>query len=671
MLRAVWVLLLVSGLTGVAGFAAADEDGQQLDEELQITLMHPAVRPGLLHRFQVHLVPRQSEDHSQRRAAFVITVFSQDRENILFQRELQRVSARSLREGLVVNWLAPDEWPDVPLQVEVRWQLSGRPLTARKTLPDLLAIARRLTVLDEQLQAQGTQDPLPWLWIEQMAEELRGPTDHFGSRVIIDREALLRQWLTGSRDVKQLPEQAWRDPSDGSVQPVRLTRPEGQDPRGIVVALVNGPVHAKSRWPRMSEDRRTAITAAGWRVVEMFPAGDPAFQGHNRQRLQALIMAERNRYPDVPLVVFARGDSASGAVWQPLLHPSTVSAVIIDHGRWRTPATTAVAADEATQRWQELHQQPERRLAHLHGVRAYVSGPLDRHLRNFWQRRERVDGQSLLHQVDAQVFATSLWWEELARDLDPPQQPQEYRVLVPGRYGPWFVHYVADPLHGGSLRRERDSGQLAINGLEGVRMVTEGDRRQHTVVPSPTVVPPQASGYHYGRAQGPLSAYARQPFVVILGSGEHQAAAERNYALLNRFLSDWAQHAWGRPPVVSDQAFRSEDWLQHTWVLIGGPLSNAVTRRLQERAPQLLPVQWDHRSVSIEGRQEARSAQVGVAIAVAHPQDQSRQVIVLDGKPVWPEGDMPLRGLADFAWQIGDNPVQTRLLIPLQDEQER
>ena len=654
------LLLVLAGLPliGLSSLAA--------QERLHITSLHPAVRPGLLHRFQVQLQPAEqaeSLDDDQRRAALEVAVLSDPHAAPLFQRRLEGVSADHLREGIVVNWLAPDEWPDHPLQVEVRWLLPSRPPSVRKPLRDLLASARLLGALAQRLDEQGASDPLPRLWLEQSAEQLRGPTDLYGARVVLRREEYLQSWLDGARDFSHLSEQAWRDPSDGSVQPLRIHMPDLPEPLGVVVALVDGPVHDKSRWPRMRAEVRRALLAAGWCVLEVFPAGDVGYVGHGRRRLQAVIAKQRSVYPDLPLVIFATGVSAQGALWQTLLHPGTLSAVILHNGRQDIQPQQIEAADNATARWLALHQQPERRLAHLYGVSAYVSGSVDRNLRRLWQRREEIDGRALVHEVDEDALRSSEWWQELIAAVGSVQEPREYRVLTPGRYGPWLVHQVEDRTRGGSLRFDAASETMIGGGLRATRVGTGA-------IPGPqTVVPLSSGGAHLSQAHGPLGAFASGPFVIILGSGEHQAAAERNQALLHRFVSDWGQHAWGRPPVVSDQAFHPEAWDQHHWVLIGGPRSNAVAARLQEHAPNLWPVQWDHRSVTIEGEQFVRSSAVGVAMAVPHPRQLRRQLVLLDGAAVWPAGDLPLRGLADFAWRIGDGAVRTRLLFPApQDE---
>lgn len=139
--------------------------------------------------------------------------------------------------------------------------------------------------------------------------------------------------------------------------------------------------------------------------------------------------------------------------------------------------------------------------------------------------------------------------------------------------------------------------------------------------PLPALAPPR----------GRLAAWADGPFVVVVGTGEHRAARDDARSLMDAFMRAWATHAHGLPPVVDDTAFRERDWPGRNLVLIGSPRGNAVLRDLLPG----LPVAWDDRTIRVGGRTCHRSLAPALAVAVAHPLDPSRTILVLDGAPAW------------------------------------
>jgi hypothetical protein len=167
---------------------------------------------------------------------------------------------------------------------------------------------------------------------------------------------------------------------------------------------------------------------------------------------------------------------------------------------------------------------------------------------------------------------------------------------------------------------------------------------------------------------GPLTSYANGPFVIVVGTGESVAAAADAETLARSFVTAWAHHAHGLPPVIRDRDYRHRDWRGHHLVLIGNPLSNAVIKDLADDLE--LPVTWDFRTeiVKIPGKTLAvlRSEHRPLALAVPSPRHDGTSILILDGAPSWPEdphqSPLPLSTffLPGSAWPacvIGDATV--------------
>ena len=137
----------------------------------------------------------------------------------------------------------------------------------------------------------------------------------------------------------------------------------------------------------------------------------------------------------------------------------------------------------------------------------------------------------------------------------------------------------------------------------------------------------------------PLAGYAAGPFVVVVGTGEHDAAATDNARLADEFIAAWAIHAHGLPPRIDDAQWRAEDWPHHRLVLIGSPRSNRV---LTDLAPRL-PAAWNDRGVLLGGIARTRQPPTFCALAVTDPRSFDRTLVMIDG--TWParwESGLPL-----------------------------
>lgn len=153
--------------------------------------------------------------------------------------------------------------------------------------------------------------------------------------------------------------------------------------------------------------------------------------------------------------------------------------------------------------------------------------------------------------------------------------------------------------------------------------------------PPPATLPPPPPDGLDG-----LTAYARGPFVVVVGMGEHRAAQSDDLALATAFRTAWARHAHGLPPLVTDDTFDRRRWRDATWILIGNPRSNRIAATLD---PASWPVQWDGRSVALGAQRVLRCERRPVAVLTTH--DNHRLAILLDGAFTFPDGGLPLAGV--------------------------
>lgn len=143
---------------------------------------------------------------------------------------------------------------------------------------------------------------------------------------------------------------------------------------------------------------------------------------------------------------------------------------------------------------------------------------------------------------------------------------------------------------------------------------------------------------------GLIPRYADAPFVIVVGTGEHAAAARANRELGAAFRAAWAAHAHGVPPLVEDQAFRAEAFPDHHLVCIGNPRSN----RVLEGFALSWPVQWSLRELTWPGGSALRVERRPVAAALPRPGVPDRVVVLLDGAPAWQATGLPLADLGDL-----------------------
>lgn len=210
--------------------------------------------------------------------------------------------------------LVPERLGDGRLaaEAELRWALPGLPprvLTGRVPVASPAGVLAEAAAAVQRLQARLAvrDEPLPWLWAEQIADLAAGPdTAARVARVAALGERII-SWL--ERPVRVRAEGPWlegalRDPVDGSVQPWRLALPAGRGPHPLALYLASEPATCKADWAGPPPALIAAATAQGLALLAPYPAGDAGWQGPARRRLPLAIDAAASA---VPFLDAARG----------------------------------------------------------------------------------------------------------------------------------------------------------------------------------------------------------------------------------------------------------------------------------------------------------------------------------------------------------------------------
>lgn len=524
---------------------------------------------------------------------------------------------------------------DLTITVSDRSRRDLQHLTRR--LPTPLFLQRGLEQQQRLLRERGDHDPLPALWLEQAGELLLNGPSLATCHQLIDLGARLDRWLAGERQPQIM--RALRDPLDDSVQPYRLHLPGDGAVTLLAVVLAEPPRPLrKCAWPNLPAAWLAAARSAGCAVLEVYPAGDAAWNGIARQRVWSVIAAASAADPrlaKVPVALVGSGHGAAAAVALTEDHPLRVQAVGLIAAR--LPPSEALPV-EPHARWLALHRAGERP-AHLLGTTVVLADPGDAATRA-WSGRMMLAGNAPV--VAGKGATQADFWQGLTRTTTAPRR--DWMVLAPTRIGRLHIEALSDWGIAGSLSED----------TTGVR--TFGIARLRSDEPLPSTVdgkpyrapgaPPAPPRKHLGQATGPLAAYAGGPFTVVVGTAESAAAQAENRALAQAFATAWASHAQGRVRLVADTGLDETALPGQHLILIGNPRSNLLLARLTERTT--LPVQWDARSVTVAGQSFLRADRRAIALAWPHPAHDGRLLVILDGRPAWTATGLPLAGLPDL-----------------------
>lgn len=692
-------ICLVAALS-MTSFARPMAGGENLGTDLAITACDPVVRTGLPFRCTIAWKPDTEPPGAHRLAVGIIQGGI-----VLATNELPLERAGQLADGVSLV-LFPADPADPVAPVELKAAVLSRDATARtrvaKTLTTPAALAARFAAARKPLAKET--ELLPLLWIEQGSELASMPVTLGNCERLTAITTKLEQWAAGTRPVvapETTIETAFRDPVDGSLQPVRLHLPKRDaakpSPPLWAVLLRDLPDGAvKATWPEAPVAWITAALAQRIAVVEVYPSGDRHWTGVARRRIDLAFDAAQKLWPiprnyggmnRIELIV-ANGPAAAGAVGWLDDHPDCAVLALVDPVL-PDPEWTG----DALRDWLALGR-PGRRIGQF--MRTYIGifGTPDQATR-IWMQKSRESRSYVVHHSDQYggndmlagdgkepgVFTTSpatpaFWnWCMVACDRKSVFKvygPYERQLGRPGTLGffdmvdavvaiePWgrpariLWEWPEVPEH---------SSKWSSNGtLLRLDSRSAGFMEEFALVdgaPYRTPPPPPVPSKSFGQATGPLFNYAEAPFTVVVGTAEHAAARADNQALANTFITAWAQHAHGIPPSCTDVDFKPHP--KHNLVLIGNERSNRVLAELAERLRDRglpLPLSWTLREVILRDpagtRSWLRADRRPLALCWPHPDFDGRLLVILDGAPAWPlaagwqTGDLPLLELPDL-----------------------
>jgi len=615
-IRRLLILLLMMGLSCAGEVRIADAD--------------PLVRPGLLFRCTIQYSGPEVGP------CMVTAVLLQG------ERELSRLSLpvdRSTRLGGAGARLAlPPPLATIgggPYpRLAVTMSGAGSSGACEKIVGSIDAVRMQLDDHYAWLKNQQERNPLPWLWIEQGAAFAAKPTTLGNLHGIESANAALASWRIGVRPSLGPGShmRAWRDPVDDSVQPYRLHLPSRSAGAPVAMLLANMPaVPSKEQWPSASAALIAAMTTAGIAVIEAYPAGDILWQGIAQRRAlcmldDALTLNDLGLDGSRPLVI-GIGTGAMGALRVAETNPQRWGALLLIDPR----GTPTIPSENLTV------------------LALAITGAIPTAMQPWLARLRTAGGIPTLTLPGPLAEATWRWLLAARATPLPITVPHTVIRMTPGPAGPLLIDEMATWGQAAQVSWVGDPLQITVTGA--ARYALLGPATGHLVNGQPYQQPP-AGGRPprkaWGQACGPLAAYADRPFVVVVGSGESDAAIQANDALARHFMTSWVAHAQGLPARVGDRNFHARDWPDRHLVLIGNPRSNQVLHSLVIEEGLKLPLAWDARSITGLGVTCLRPDRRAFALCWPHPAHDGRLLVVLDGAPAWSGTDLPLSGLPDL-----------------------
>lgn len=546
-----------------------------------------------------------------------------------------------------------DATVDLTITVSDRSRRDLQHLTRR--LPTPLNLQRGLEQRQRLLAERAEQDPLPALWLEQAGELILDGPSLATCHQLIEIGSRLDRWLAGERAPQIL--RALRDPRDGSAHPYRLHLPSDGAITALVVMLVEParPLR-KCAWPTIPAPWLSAARAAGCAVLEVYPAGDSAWNGIARQRVWTTIsaaIASEPRLVDLPVALVGSGRGAEAAVALAEEQPWRLRAIGLIEAI--LPSSTALPV-EAHARWEALQRAGERP-AHVLGLHLVLADPGNQATRA-WSQRLTLAGCSPVV-ADGGATQPTFWQALTSAPTTITTARRDWLVLTPITLGRLHIDELNEWGVAGSLTEE--AGNVRTSGIARLR----SDAPRPILVDGQPYRVPGASSpaprKQLGQATGPLASYAERTFTVVIGTGESAAAQADNRDLGQAFATAWAAHAQGRVRLMPDTGLDETSLPGQHLVLIGNVRSNLLLARLTARAA--LPVQWDARTLTIGSDIFLRAERRAFALAWPHPAHDGRLLVILDGGPSWTATGLPLAGLPDLlvgGRNAGDPPAVQR-----------
>jgi hypothetical protein len=617
---------------------------------IQITEMDPVVRHEMIWRCHIN---GQIPAERFKQGPYTVQVTLTQNNTEIAAQEFTLTQLGQLLTGVdVILTPAKQAGTDAPAKLTVTvTDPTRRDLQhLTRTVPTPISLQRSLEQHQRALQQSGDRDPLPALWLEQAGELILDGTTITTCQHLATIDQQLQQWRAGVHGTYTL--RAFRDPIDDSIQPYRLHLPSGS-PTMLAVIMADLPVIPhKSAWPTLPHPWLVAATERGCAVLEIYPAGDVAWNGVGLQRVWTAVSAARATEPPLKqtsIALIGCGNAAAGALRLAENQSDMVRALGFIDGR--LPAVMTLPADPH-ERWLAL-QRPGERPAHLLSTVIAFSNCRDAAFLE-WSKRLMLAGHSSLS--NANTADQPEFWQALSINPTIPSQ-REWMILTPGTHQNIAVEELSEWGVAGSLLQDQ-LGNLRTVGIARLRLTAQTSTTSTLVDGKPyrePKMPPPGPRKMLDKATGPLSAYATRPFVVVIGTGESAAAQTDNQTLGVQFVTAWANHAQGRVRMVQDTDVQEDSFAGHNLILIGNSRSNLLLAKLTAK----LPVQWDGRTLTIDGKSFLRSERRAFALAWPHPANDGRLMVILDGKPAWRNTGLPLEGLPDLlvgGLQTDDRP---------------
>ncbi|MFW5860489.1 MAG: hypothetical protein ACOCYP_10730 [Planctomycetota bacterium] len=650
-------LLLLLLLTAAAATGA----------EPVVLTTHELARPGLPLRIALHGIPSELDPQAPAGLEYALlhgeTVLAED------AHALER--ADQLAAGAVVHLVPPLDLPAAELQCRVilRDAEHQAAVVLEQPVESLPRLFARAGTAAADLRADDTRAALPRLWAEITARLTTRPPTLAACRRIAAMNAAIRAWLAGERPADDAPGMhALRCPIDDSVQPYRLHLPPTPDADAPAVLLFPDAQHgvAKHRWP-IERELVDALTAQGLPVIEFYPAGDRDWSGVAllRTRLLADRLLARSGLTGRALCVVGSGTGAAAALDHARRRPLDLNACLLVAAQMEAPAAPGWLADLPPEhhRWLLARRRVSGHWPQLAALPIALVAPADAATRALRAQHDQGGGWSRF--AHDELDSAARWLRRSSATFQPPATIA-WRIAAPGDHGPIRVHALEGWAEPGSLVLHRDTPGAPTVHLDGLGPVSwTGSDPAPRIADGTLITQPEPASLprkRLGAATGPAGAYATGAFTVVVGSGDHAAAARRNAALAQAFAADWVAHAHGAPQVVADRDFDPAGHSTANLVCVGNPRSNTLLARL---VPQtgFAHIRWDDLALELGERRIRRTADYALALAMPHPEDPRRLVVIIDGQPAWQrDGRLPLGSVPDLLLRVQGEPATAVLL---------
>jgi hypothetical protein len=647
------------------------------DWSIALTEVDPYVRSNVIWRMRI-IGAIASEKFTD--GPYVAQLSLKQGNQVLFTQDYPLEKLGQLISGIRVAIAVPvGPQPSEIIQVHVNVSdpLRRDQRFAQTTVRTPLSLQRELEAAHQlflqQFPSPEQQPPLPSLWFEQAGELLSGPA----SQKTCDTLAELLRSLTAhaaGQPMNNVTTLALRDPRDRSVQPYRLHMPADQAKISALAVVMRSPENSsvqtisktisKSQWPTLPPEWINAALEENIALLEIYPAGDLAWENLARLRTRDVISQVRQLNPALhhaPIILCGVGRGAQGALGLMEDDPA-FSAGLALHNPQLAEAALFTAAD-ALVSYSIVGMRP----AHVSGTMIIVSGIYAGETPWWLERLRRSSSNSELSVENSADNPSRVTYWQAVKKLRRVKPPRQYMVTKPGIYGPLTVSEMAQWGSIGTITTHDDK----IFHCTGIsRVLTPPD---HITVTGCEIITPssnKALKKIYPNAVGPISSYADAPFVVVIGTDESVAAQQDNRAFAQAFAQAWAQFAHGRPLIIDDRQFLAEKdekkYAQHHIICMGNTRSHSLLKKWfadDKQFAQQFPLQWDARSVRLGTQTFLRAEKRPVVIAWPQPHNPTRLLIVCDGRPTWLDNGLPFVQLGDFAIggpQANDPPTVWR-----------